>query len=314
MGAANKIPGVSGGMIAFVAGFYSEFMYSLQKINLKAIMLLYRKRFKSFFTYINAKFLIPIIVGIAISFFSVSRILDYLIGIYEIQVWGYFFGLILGSIYYMKIKMTKWRPQYYLFITLGIISGLSLLLLPKLDNTNMLFIFLCGMISISGMAFPGLSGSFILIIIGNYILLMVDSVNALGSTLLDILNFDFEFVNDSNRIYLLKVLLFFFLGSVIGMVAFSKIIGYLLKRFYNGLVSILMGFVIGSLAIVWPWKETIYLKNPNGEYELDNYGSKIVSNYSRYIPDTIDLSVISTLILIIIGLLTILLLSKYSKK
>ena len=190
MGAANKVPGVSGGIVAFVGGFYEEFIYSLQKVNLKAFKLLFNGRFKSFFRYTNANFLALLVSGMLISYFSVSRLLDYFLDKKELFVWASFFGMILGSIYYISKDYNHWNRQTITAGVVGLLMGLSISFLsPAKENDNLLFIFFCGIISVSGMTLPGLSGSFILILMGNYVLLLVDSVNALYDTLAEVFRF-----------------------------------------------------------------------------------------------------------------------------
>ena len=254
MGAANKVPGVSGGVVAFVAGFYEEFIYSLQKVNRKAFKLLINGRFKSFFQYINGRFLGLLILGMIISYFSVSKILDYLIVHYELYVWSAFFGMIIGSIYYISKDFGEWNRKYIGYVLLGIIAGLSISFLePAKENHNLIFVFFCGMISVSGMTLPGLSGSFILMLIGNYVLLLVDSVNALYDTFSDIFQFDFSFIDDTGRIELLKVLIVFSIGSLAGLVSFSHILGYVLKHFKKATYAVIIGFIAGSLGVVWKY-------------------------------------------------------------
>lgn len=258
MGAANKVPGVSGGIVAFVAGFYEEFIYSLKKINGKAFLLLFNGRFKSFFNYINARFLGLLFLGMIISYFSVSKLLDYLITHYEIFVWAGFFGMIIGSIYYIAKDFNLNSGKNLLFILFGIIGGLVISLLePAHENDNLWFVFFCGIIGVTGMTLPGLSGSFILMLIGNYVLLLVDSVNALYDTFTEILKLDFSFIHNSPRIRMLQVLTSFTLGSVVGLVSLSHILAYVLKRFRDLTYAIIIGFITGSLGVVWPWKKGV---------------------------------------------------------
>lgn len=179
MGAANKVPGVSGGIVAFVGGFYEEFIYSLQKFNFKSIKLLVKRGWKPFLSYINASFLFALIAGSTVSYFSVSKLLDMLIAKYELYVWAWFFGMIIGSIYYMAKDFDLQKKTHIFYIIMGILAGISISFLePATENDNLAFVFICGIISVSGMTLPGLSGSFILILLGNYVLLLVDSVNA----------------------------------------------------------------------------------------------------------------------------------------
>ncbi|GAL67944.1 integral membrane protein [Jejuia pallidilutea] len=286
MGAANKVPGVSGGVVAFVAGFYEEFIYSLKKVNGKAFKLLINGRFKSFYNYINGRFLGLLFSGMIISYFSISKILDYLILHYELYVWSVFFGMIIGSIYYINKDFNDWNRNTILSLILGICLGLGISFLsPAKENDNLLFVFFCGIISVSGMTLPGFSGSFILILLGNYVLLLVDSVNALYDTISDIFSGNFNFIYNETRLRMLQVLAVFTLGSVTGLVTFSHVLSYILKHYKSITTASIIGFIIGSLGVVWPWKKTIYKHLNNGEFMLDSRGEKIIENYKRYIPE-----------------------------
>lgn len=286
MGAANKVPGVSGGVVAFVAGFYEEFIYSLKKVNKKAFGLLLNGRFKSFFHYINGRFLGLLFLGMIISYFSISKVLDFLIKHYELYVWSVFFGMIIGSIYYIYKDFNDWNSKTYLSLCIGIILGLSISFLnPAKENDNLWFVFFCGIISVSGMTLPGFSGSFILILLGNYVLLLVDSVNALYDTVSEVVVGNFSFTENAQRIKMLKVLAVFTAGSVAGLVSFSHLLSYILKRYKSITLSSIIGFIVGSLGVVWPWKETIYKTHEEGHFLVDSKGEHIIHNYRRYIPE-----------------------------
>lgn len=314
MGAANKVPGVSGGVVAFVAGFYEEFIYSLQKFNGKAVKLLINGRFKSFFRYINGRFICLLFLGMIISYFSVSKLLDYLIIHYELYVWSVFFGMIIGSIYYISKDFKGWCTSAYVSLLIGIIVGVSISFLdPAKENDNLIFVFICGMISVSGMTLPGLSGSFILILLGNYVLLLVDSVNALYDTLFDMLTGDFTFIKNDERMRMLKVLTVFTLGSVAGLVTFSHILNYVLKHYRNITLSLLMGFIIGSLGVVWPWKKTNYKLELDGSFILDSNGEKVIESYQRFIPE-LNAETFLAIGFTIVGILIVLGLEWYGQK
>ncbi|WP_308992569.1 DUF368 domain-containing protein [Mariniflexile litorale] len=314
MGAANKVPGVSGGVVAFVAGFYEEFIYSLKKVNRKAFKLLINGRFKSFYNYINGRFLSLLLFGMVVSYFSISKVLDYFIKHYELYTWSVFFGMIIGSIYYINKDFKDWNYKTYTSLALGIIIGLSISFLnPAKENDNLWFVFFCGIISVSGMTLPGFSGSFILILLGNYVLLLVDSVNALFDTFYEILGGNFGFFNNSERIRMLKVLAVFTLGSVTGLVTFSHILSYILKHYKSITLSAILGFIIGSLGVVWPWKETIYKLTKNGKHILDSTGTKVVLNYERYIPQ-LNSHTYYAIAFIFLGIAIVLALEYYGQK
>ncbi|WP_262732635.1 DUF368 domain-containing protein [Gaetbulibacter sp. NE] len=314
MGAANKVPGVSGGVVAFVAGFYEEFIYSLQKVNKTAFKLLFNGRFKSFYNYINGRFLTLLLFGMLVSYFSVSKILDYFLEHYQLFVWSLFFGMIIGSIYYINKDFKDWNYKTILSLIVGIALGVGISFLdPAKENDNLWFVFFCGIISVSGMTLPGFSGSFILILLGNYVLLLVDSVNALYDTFSEIFSGNFEFVHDANRIRMLKVLGVFTLGSVTGLVTFSHILNYILKHYKSITTATIIGFIIGSLGVVWPWKEIVYKQNTSGNFILDSTGQKIIENYTRFIPELNNETYIAILF-VLIGILIVLALEWYGQK
>jgi uncharacterized membrane protein len=314
MGAANKVPGVSGGVVAFVAGFYEEFIYSLQKVNGKAFKLLINGRYKSFYQYINGRFLGLLFLGMVVSYFSVSKLLDYLITHYELYVWSVFFGMIIGSIYYISKDFKDWNYRTYTALCIGIILGLSISFLdPATENDNLFFVFFCGIISVAGMTLPGFSGSFILIILGNYVLLLVDSVNALYDTFAEIITGDFSFIKNLERMRMLKVLAVFTIGSVVGLVTFSHILNYILKHYKSITISTIIGFIIGSLGVVWPWKKTIFKTQVDGEFILDSTGRTIIENYKRFIPE-LDSSTYSAIGFIVLGIIIVLALEVYGQK
>ena len=312
MGAANKVPGVSGGIVAFVAGFYEELIYSLQKINLKALTLLVRKGWSSFYQYTNGRFLVLLFSGVIISYFSVSLILDYLIKNYEIQVLGVFFGMIIASLYFVFFEIEKWDFKKSVFFFIGLSVGLIIMLSkPSTENDDLLFVFFCGIISVSGMTLPGLSGSFLLLLLGNYTLLLVDAVNAIYFTLLDLVKLNFEFVNDPARMKLLQLSIVFTLGSVAGLVLFSNLLNYVLKKFKPMTLSTIIGFIAGSLGVIWPWRNEVHKKSISGEVQYNAVGNPIIESYDYYLPDLWAIDFWFITLFIILGILIVTLLEKY---
>lgn len=311
MGAANKVPGVSGGTVSFVLGFYEEMIYSFRKINYKAFLLLINGRFKSFYKYTNSTFLLLVFGGSMFSYFSVSLVLDYLLQQYELYVWSSFFGMILGSIYYISKDFNDWRTSNIISIIIGIALGVAISLMnPAKENDNLWFVFACGIIGVSGMTLPGLSGSFILILLGNYVLLLVDSVTMLYKTFAEIITGDFSFMDSEEQIRYLKIIASFTGGSAFGLVFISHILGYVLKRWHQIVTATIIGFITGSLGIVWPWKKEIY-KIENGKALVDVNGNKVIENFQRYFPDFSMQETWVAIFYIIIGLGIILLIDKY---
>ncbi len=315
MGAANKVPGVSGGTVAFVGGFYEQLIHSLQKINGKAFKLLLSGRFRSFYRYINGPFIAILFAGSLFSYFSVSQVLDYLIKNYELYVWSAFFGMIIGSIYYIAKDFKDWRFQNIIAILVGISCGIAISFMnPAKENDNLWFVFVCGIIGVSGMTLPGLSGSFILILLGNYVLLLVDSVNMLYKSIVDVLSGNFDFLQDAIRIRYLKIIAIFGIGSAFGLVLTSHILGYVLKRWHQIVTALIIGFISGSLGIVWPWKKEVYKVNEAGEFLIDSKGNQVIENYSRFIPNFSDIETWIALFYIFLGIGIILVIDYYGKK
>lgn len=303
MGAANKVPGVSGGVVAFVMGFYDEFIFSLQKVNKIAFSLLFKGRFKAFYKYINGTFLGLIALGTAISFFSVSKLIDYLLISHELYVWATFFGMILGSVYYINKEFDGWSQRTVSILVFGVLIGISLSIPDPLgENRNLIYVFICGMISTSGITLPGLSGSFILMLMGNYVLLLVDAVNALADTFTEILVGDFSVVTNSERLNLLLMLLIFTSGSIAGLVFLSHLLGFVLHKHKKTTYALIIGFILGSLGVVWPWKTKTY--NSEG----------VVIDFTRYFPDMTAAQNIIALGFIGIGILIIVGLELYGKR
>ena len=314
MGAANKVPGVSGGTVSFVLGFYEELIYSFRKINFIALKLLINFRFKSFYSYVNGPFLLLVMGGSIFSYFSISLVLDYFLQYYELYVWSWFFGMIIGSVYYIGKDFGKWNSANTISLILGISVGLGISFLnPARENDNLWFVFICGIIGVSGMTLPGLSGSFILILMGNYVLLLVDSVNELLFVVTNLITGNFEVLEDPEKIRYLKIISVFTLGSVFGLVSISHILGYVLKRWNAIVTAIIIGFITGSLGIVWPWKKAIYLIN-NKTYLLDKKGNKIIENYNRFIPDFSLLETWVAIFYIIFGISLVLSIDYYGRK
>ena len=315
MGAANKVPGVSGGIVAFVAGFYEELIDSLQKFNLKALSLLFKREWYEFYVYVNGRFLTLLFSGVIISYFSVSLILDYLIKYYEIQVLAVFFGMILASLYFVYHEIDKWKFKTILFFVIGLFIGLTIMLSkPLTENDGLFFVFFCGVISVSGMTLPGLSGSFLLLLLGNYTLLLVDSVNAIYYTLGDLIKMNLEFTNDTHRMKLLRLAVIFSLGSISGLIFFSNILSYVLKKYYQITIAIIIGFISGSLGVIWPWREKVFKLNEEGDIINNSIGNPEIAYYHYLLPNIKTIDFWFLILFIILGAIIVTLLEKYGVK
>ena len=252
MGTINKLPGISGGLYSIVIGFYDHLMNSIKNINNNTFKNLFLFDFKKLNSSINGKFLFFLSIGMIISYFTTSKILDFFLINYELYVWSIFFGLILGSLYVLIKRTNKTNVKKLLILFVGLCFGLLLSFSePMMENRALAFVFFCGFISICGITIPGLSGSFILILLGNYELLLVDAVNSFFDLIANI------FKNENYPIdsELIKILIVFFLGSVIGLIILSKFLSFILKKYPIHLNHLIIGFVLGTLPIVWPWNK-----------------------------------------------------------
>lgn len=234
MGAANVIPGVSGGTIALLTGIFTEIIDALNALmDPSSWKMLLKGQFREFWRYIHGTFLVSLLVGVLISIFSLAKLMVYVMHFYPVQTWAFFFGLIIASSVYMIYDIKGWKFVDFLFFAVGIALGVVICTLsPTTTPDDLWFIFICGAIAVCTMILPGISGSFILVILGKYDYIM-QSVNQLN----------------------LPVLLVFGVGCVIGILGFSKFLHWLLKRYERATMLTLVGFVIGALVKVWPWND-----------------------------------------------------------
>ncbi len=235
MGAADVIPGVSGGTIAFISGIYEELINAIKSINAANLKLLLGLKMAAFWKAINGNFLLAVAGGILISIFSLAKLMQYLLVNYHVQVWAFFFGLILASIWYVTKQVKKFHWSQLIGFVAGAIAAYLITALSPTNTPNSLwFIFLCGAIAICAMILPGISGSFILLLLGKYFV-MIDALSQLD----------------------LLIIAVFAAGAIIGLIGFSNVLSWLLRKFHDATVMVLGGFMLGSLNKVWPWKETL---------------------------------------------------------
>ena len=284
MGIANVIPGVSGGTVALITGIYQELLKSLKSFDKQAFSLLLTLNFKEFGIYTNLSFLAYVFGGSLISLFSIASLFKFLFKNYPLEIWSLFFGLILASIIFIGQRIKTWNFQSYLAIIIGTLVALSFTFItPSAENNNLFYVFLCGIIGISGMILPGLSGSYILILMGNYELLMVRSVS----------EFD------------IPLLLTFLFGSIFGLLVLSNFLHWLINKYYSLTLAGLTGFIIGSLSIIWPWKVV-------SESIIINGKEKVLS-YDLFFPNQLDTHNIVSIIMMIIGFFIVYLIEKNNK-
>lgn len=236
MGAADVVPGVSGGTIAFIVGIYDELINSIKSINLESLKLFFSGKWATFWKKINGNFLFFLLVGIGISVFSLAKLITWLLVNQPILVWSFFFGLVLASTWFVSKDIKEWKSwkTWVAFVIGAVVAFYITVATPAETPSNLLFIFLCGAIAICAMILPGISGSFILVLLGKYFFIM-DAVKTLD----------------------VVVIAVFGAGVCIGITSFSHILSYALAHFRNITLAVLTGFMLGSLNKVWPWKEVV---------------------------------------------------------
>ncbi len=282
MGAADVVPGVSGGTVAFIVGIYEELINSIKSINPTNLKLLFSLRIAEFWKAINANFLLALVSGIAISIFSLAKLITYLLENEPVLVWAFFFGLVLSSTYFVAKTITQWDWKTYLFFVIGTVGAYFITVAtPTETPNNLFFIFLCGAIAICAMILPGISGSFILVLLGKYFYIM-SAVKSLN----------------------IVVMLVFICGAFIGITSFSNVLSFLLRRFHNTTIATLAGFMLGSLNKVWPWKETV-------ETYVDSHGHIKPLVEENILPNTLLWEGIG---LMLFGFILVYVLEKISQK
>jgi putative membrane protein len=244
MGAADIVPGVSGGSIALITGIYEELLTSINSFNSESLKLLLKFEFKAFFKAVNGAFLLSLLLGILTSIFSLSKLITYLMAEHPIPLWSFFCGLILVSAFLILKDIKKWSLGVVIALIIGTIAAYFITELPPTSSPDALwFTFVAGAIAICAMILPGISGSFILLILGKYEPIL-------------------HAVSERN----FATLGMFSLGCIVGLLSFSRVISWLLKRFYSLTIGLLSGFMLGSINKLWPWKiVTAFRTSSSGE-------------------------------------------------
>lgn len=284
MGAANVVPGVSGGTIALITGIFERLINAIKSFNLVALKKLLKGDFKGLAAHIDLWFLVAVLSGVAVSILSFARLFDYLFINYPVYIWSYFFGLIIGSIYFVGKTVQKWSLSVIIAFLLGAAIAVTIsVMTPASEDSSFVYLLICGVVAACSMILPGLSGSFVLILMGNYQLVMIDAVNNLE----------------------LAILLPVVIGAGVGLMGFSYILSWVFRKFRDQTISVLTGFILGSLGLLWPWKENIYKLDPTGELLLKANGEKIVEGYRWLKPENFTGEVIFAVVLIVVGIATI---------
>lgn len=289
MGAADVVPGVSGGTIAFITGIYEELINSIANINLRAIQRLRSEGVKSFWLHINGNFFAALFIGIGCSVFSLAKLLTHLLENYPVVVWSFFFGLVVASALFVIKTIKGWNTPIILALLLGIVVAAYISSLQTtFDGHQLWYIFISGAIAICAMILPGISGAFILVLLGSYHVI----ING---------------IKDVD----LKIISLFGLGCIVGLLLFSRLLKFLFSHYKNIVLAILSGFLIGSLVKIWPWKnkwgETPIITHSDGREEF------LMENV---MPDKFndEPQLITAIGVAILGFLLVLVLEKVAKK
>lgn len=233
MGSADVVPGVSGGTIAFITGIYEELLYSINSFDAEAFRLLFSFKLKNFWKKINGGFLLPLVSGILLSAITLAKAITFFLEEHPIQLWSFFFGLIIISSISVAKEINKWNGYTILSALVGIaVAYMVTVITPATTPNSLWFVFICGAIAICAMILPGISGSFILLILGKY-----------------------AFIMSALKNFEVGTIVVFAVGCIIGLFTFSRLISWFLKKFHYYAIALLAGFMIGSLNKIWPWKK-----------------------------------------------------------
>lgn len=288
MGAADVVPGVSGGTIAFISGIYEELLTSISSVNMTTLKLLKKQGIKAAWKAVNGNFLAALLIGIFISILSLAKLISWLLEFKPILVWSFFFGLVLASILYVAKQIKKWNVLTLFLLIAGAVLAYYITTLQPLisENSSPIFLFLAGAIAICAMILPGISGAFILVLLGAY-KPVLEALHTKNLKLIAILGF----------------------GAVVGLLTFSKVLKWLFHNYKNYTLAVLTGFILGSLNKIWPWKETL-------TWRVNSHGIKVPFNQQSISPFSFDgdAQLTSALLLAAIGFAVILLLEMLANK
>ncbi|MDY0103590.1 MAG: DUF368 domain-containing protein [Lentimicrobium sp.] len=287
MGTANIIPGVSGGTIALIVGIFERLINAIKSFNIIAFKLILKGDFKGFARHTDLAFLVVLFAGVGFAIISLARIFDFLFHAYPVYIWSYFFGLILASVYFVGKTITKWTTSAIASFAVGTLIAIAMVFMnPATENSNFFYLILCGVVAVCSMILPGLSGSFVLILMGNYQLVAIDSIN----------NFRFD------------ILLPVFIGAVFGLLGFSYLLSWIFKKFRDQTIALLTGFILGSLGIIWPWKRAIHMLDIAGNAIIKK-GEPVVERYMMILPQ-LNLEFFMAILIMILGIASIWIIEK----
>ena len=276
MGAANVIPGVSGGTMALILGIYEELINAIRSINLNFLRLMTMLKIREAISSVSWPFLLPVGLGVLLATVSLAKALSWLLDTYPVIVWSFFFGLILSSVFTVSKVLKQWRIPTFAAIGVGAVAAYFLFdLVPVATPDAPWFIFLSGFLAICAMILPGISGAYILVLLGKY-------------------HYILEAVNNRD----LGVLLILIAGALMGLLCFVRVIGWLLRRYHDLTMAILIGLMLGSLRRIWPWKETLTTF-------FDSHGKEVPALQINTLPPSLNIEVGLAVLFMFLGFLTV---------
>lgn len=287
MGAADVVPGVSGGTIAFISGIYEELLETISKVNFNALKVLKKDGIKAAWNHINGNFIAALLSGIAISIISLAKLITYLMEFHTVVLWSFFFGLIISSIYLVGKKIKQWNFAKIISLIIGSAFAYYITILPPMSSPDALwFIFLSGAIAICAMILPGISGSFILLLLGSY-----------------------EFILTSLKDIKLTIIAVFAAGCITGLLSFSRFLNWMFKKYHDLTVALLTGFLVGSLNKIWPWKKVL-------ETRINSHGKVVPYIEENVLPQHFDGNpqLLMATIMLLIGFFLIVVIEKIASK
>ena len=283
MGTVTVIPGVSSGTIAMITGIFERLINSIKSFNLTAVRILLKGNFREFAQYTDLIFIVTVIFGNIVAIISLAKLLEILFRDYPVYIWAYFFGLVFASVLFLGKTIKKWQAQHIVFFIVGVIFAVLIsIATPAIENDSLWYLMLCGAVAICCTILPGTSGAFVLLLMGNYQLIMIDSIN----------HARFE------------ILIPVVIGAVAGLIPFSHFLSWLLKRFHDLTIAILTGFILGSLRTLWPWKKSI----------TETFGEKEITIGFEWNLPQVNTEFIIALAYCILGLFTIYLIEMLARK
>ncbi|UCG63999.1 MAG: DUF368 domain-containing protein [Deltaproteobacteria bacterium] len=285
MGAANVVPGVSGGTMALILGIYEELIHAIRSLNLRFLRLIALLKIRKAFSSVSWPFLLAVGLGVLVATLSLAEALSWLLFAYPVVVWSFFFGLILSSIFTVGRVVREWRIPTFVATGAGAIGAYFLFgMIPVATPNAAWFLVLSGFLAICAMILPGISGAYILVLLGKY-----------HYTLEALNNRDFQ------TLFLLTV------GAVVGLLSFVRVLDWLLKRYYDLTMAILIGLMLGSLRRVWPWKETLTTF-------IDSHGNEVPALQVNILPPGLDTEVVLAFLFMLLGFAVVVALNYWEHK